>query len=260
MSYINNNNIKIYYETYGDKNSNEVILFLTGAGSDCRIWEKQVENLQNEFFLIIMDNRGSGKSDCPEYNYNLTMLCEDVDKILQAESIESLAIVGFSMGGLIAQKMWDLNTNANYRINKIVLMNCSLGSGNPDTVVPAQDVVNTFLFSSALIDEDIARNAIDYNFGKSLEKENPKLYKKYFNDVMLNVGGVQYQVPILVSSKALINDYANISIPVLGVFSKDDPVIPLENASVLKKYIPHAEIKILEGFHSSVSDASGYDK
>ena len=248
MAFVINNDIRIYYDTFGNKYSDEVIVFLHGAGSDRTIWRKQVNLLKNDYYLITIDNRGSGKSDCPEYNYNVSMLSSDIISVLDKENVNQVNLVGFSLGGLVAQKVANDHPN---RIKKLILLNCSLGSGNPDTVLPEQDVINMFLFCSALSKEDRVKNAMDYNYGKTLKKRDPVLYKKYFNKITNNATGIPYQIPIVVSGKTLIENYERINFPVLSVFSTDDPIIPKENAQAIQKHLPHSKIKYLKGHHSS---------
>jgi len=249
MAYIINNDIRIHYDTFGNKYSDEVIVFLHGAGSDRTIWKKQVSKLKDNFYIITIDNRGSGKSDCPEYNYNASMLSSDIISVLDKENVNNVNLVGFSLGGLIAQKF--VNDHP-HRIKKLILMNCSLGSGNPDTVLPDQDVINMFLFCSALSKEDCVKNAMDYNFGKRFKLKSPKLYKKYFNEITNNATGIPFQIPIMVSSKSLIENYNKIKFPVLSILSTDDPLIPKENGNAIRKHLPHSRIEYLKGHHSSM--------
>ncbi len=249
MAYIINNDINIYYDTFGNKYSDEVIVFLHGAGSDRTIWRNQVNKLKNDFYIITIDNRGSGKSDCPEYNYNASMLCSDITRVLDKEKVNKVNLVGFSLGGLVAQKFAYDNP---HRIKKLILMNCSLGSGNPDTVLPEQDVINMFLFISALSKEDCVKNAMDYNFGKRFKMRNPRLYKKYFNEITNNATGIPYQIPIMVSSKSLIENYSKIKFPVLSILSTEDPLIPKENGNAIQKHLPHSKVEYLKGHHSSM--------
>ena len=103
----------------------------------------------------------------------------------------------------------------------------------------------------ALSKDDRVKNALDYNYGRDLEIKNPKLYRKYYNAIYDNADGILSQLPIMVSGKSLIKNYENIRFPLLGVFSTKDPIIPKENADVVKKYLPHSKIEYLEGYHAS---------
>lgn len=248
MAYVINNGVNIYYDTFGNKDLKEVIVFLHGAGSDRTIWKEQVKKLKEDYYIIAIDNRGSGKSDCPEYNYNVSMLSTDIIAVLDKEKLNEVNLIGFSLGGLVAQKIANDHPK---RVKKLILLNCSLGSGNPDTVLPEQNVINMFLFCSALSMEDRVKNAMDFNYGKEFEKNNPELYKKYYNEIIRNADGIQYQIPVIVSGKILIKNYEKIKFPVLSILSTDDPVIPKENGNTIQKHLPHSKVKYLKGYHSS---------
>ncbi|MCP4602858.1 MAG: alpha/beta hydrolase [Proteobacteria bacterium] len=250
MAEVVRDNVKIHYDTFGKKKDDgECILFLSGASSDGNVWRNQVDYLSKEYFAITVDNRGSGKSDCPDYNYDADMLTSDIEAVLAKEEIKETNLVGFSMGGLIAQRF--LNNNPK-RVKRLVLMNCTLGSGNPDTILPQREVINMFLFSAALTLEDCCKNAMDYHFGESFEEKNPDLYKEYFDETMKSSPGIRHQIPIMVSDKPLIEDYSAIKVPVLYILSTDDPVTPYQNGESLKKHLPQARVEYLDGYHASM--------
>jgi pimeloyl-ACP methyl ester carboxylesterase len=248
-----NNDVKISYNTFGTREGKESIVFLPGAGNDSAVWHKQIPVFSKDYFVITVDNRGSGKSDTPEYPYTADMLAGDVEAVLNNEELDSVNLVGFSMGGLIAQRF--VNNNPG-RVKKLILMNCSLGAGNESTVLPAKEVINMFLFAAALTDEDACKNAMDYNFGPDFKIREPKLYERYFNQTMANRKGIRHQIAIMVSDKPLVDDYAAITMPLLYILSLDDPVTPKENGKYIKKFFPGARVEYVKGYHASMINES----
>lgn len=246
---VENQGAKIYYETFGEKNATKVIVFLAGSGTDRRIWQRQAEYFSQYMYVIVPDPRGAGKSDRPDQRYSAKLLASDIHAVVEAESVEKLVLVGYSMGGLIAQKF--LNDHPE-KVSKLVLMNCTLGGGNPDIVMPSGDVINTFLFAAALSSEDVVHNAIDYHFGKGYDENHPEKAQYYRKMFAENVEGVLLQVPILVSARRLIKNYEDLTTPVLCILAKEDVVTPVENGEVIKKYIPHAQVEYLEDHHASM--------
>ncbi len=249
MPEVLNDGVKISYDCFGVRESNKTILFLSGAGNDGSVWHNQVSFFKERYFVITIDNRGSGKSDCPDYKYSAHMLAKDVKAVLQKENIEKVFLAGFSMGGLVAQKFTDDNKEM---VERLVLMNCSLGAGNKYTVLPKQEVVNMFLFAAALSDEDACKNAMDYNFGPEFKTCSPVLYERYYNETMANRKGLHSQIAIMVSTAPLIKDYAEFDVPVLYILSTDDPVTPKENGEKIKNVLPAAQVEYVDGFHASM--------
>jgi len=242
-------NVRIHYETYGSWIGRDTVVMLSGAGTDGSVWERQAAALQDDFFVVTVDNRGAGKSDCPAFCYNADMMAGDVAAVLDHVGIETVALVGFSLGGLVAQRFVN---NYPRRVSRLVVMNCSLGGGNPETVLPRRDVVNMFLYSAALSGEDCCRNAMDYNFGERFKELEPRLYDRYFTETMRNYEGISWQIPVMVSDVPLIENYAAIRVPALWILSKDDPVIPPRNGDAVRKYLPHARVEYLDGYHASM--------
>ena len=249
MPYIYNDGVSIHYQTYGKKTQTACIVLLTGAGCDHTLWRSQIDALENDFFIIAVDNRGGGKSDCPDGPYAATVMARDVLAVIAAEQRKTVNLVGFSLGGLIAQKLVSFHPE---KIERLALFNCSLGPGNPDTVLPEREVVNMFLYLAALTDEDRARNSADYNFGKDYRTSNPKEYDAFFDYVIKNSAGIPAQLPVVASEEAFIADFDTVNMPVLVVMSTDDPVTPPENGDAFKKHLPHARIEYLDGYHASM--------
>ncbi len=95
---------KICYHI-GGKKGNPAVVFLHGWLGNKTHWKKVYSHLQKRDFLVIApDIRGFGKSDSPKRKtqYSFEDIALDVDLILREERLDKAAIVGYSMGGMIA--------------------------------------------------------------------------------------------------------------------------------------------------------------
>ena len=92
-------NTELHYTTSG---KGKAIVLIHGFGEDGTVWDEQILTLQHDYFLIIPDLPGSGKSDLLE---NMDAGMEDYAKciyeILEAEKIRECTMIGHSMGGYI---------------------------------------------------------------------------------------------------------------------------------------------------------------
>ncbi|MFQ5455696.1 MAG: alpha/beta fold hydrolase [Nitrospirota bacterium] len=102
MSAIRIGDISMYYEVYGD---GEPLLLINGLGLDSSFWMPQVSVFSQKYRVIVFDNRGVGQTDAPEVSYTTDMMADDTIMLLDHLSIARTNILGFSMGGLIAQKI-----------------------------------------------------------------------------------------------------------------------------------------------------------
>jgi pimeloyl-ACP methyl ester carboxylesterase len=101
------NGLKLWSESFGSA-QNPPILLIIGAGSQCKLWpDSFCEKLAAQgFFVIRYDHRDTGKSSSVEYAdapYTVMDLTQDAVEVLIAYQLNAAHIVGFSMGGQIAQ-------------------------------------------------------------------------------------------------------------------------------------------------------------
>jgi len=81
------------------------IVFSNSLGTDLRIWDKVVPRLAARYRLIRHDKRGHGLSDAPAGPYTIDALASDLLALADARGLDRFALVGLSVGGLIAQKV-----------------------------------------------------------------------------------------------------------------------------------------------------------
>jgi pimeloyl-ACP methyl ester carboxylesterase len=99
MPFARINGIDLYYETQG---SGDPLLLIPGLGSDATTWAPFISSFE-EYQTIIVENRGSGRSEKPAGPYSTGMMAEDAAALLVHLGIERTHIIGKSMGGMIAQ-------------------------------------------------------------------------------------------------------------------------------------------------------------
>jgi len=101
------NDIRLWVETYGDE-SDEAVLFISGAGANSSFWSERLCNrlVENDFYVIKYDHRDFGYSSKVDYEKNpfdVMQLTKDAITILDSLSVEKAHVAGHSMGGFIAQ-------------------------------------------------------------------------------------------------------------------------------------------------------------
>ncbi len=64
-----------------------------------------VDLLSERHKVIMMDNRGTGRSDKPDAPYTMDMMAADARGVLDALGIKTAHVMGFSMGGAITQTL-----------------------------------------------------------------------------------------------------------------------------------------------------------
>ena len=94
--------VSIHFESEG---TGTPLVLISGTGHDLNFWSAQLPYFSPEFQTITFDNRGVGKSSRPEIGYSLADMAKDTIHLLDELKIEKAHIMGFSMGGHIAQEL-----------------------------------------------------------------------------------------------------------------------------------------------------------
>lgn len=90
----------IHYEEQG---KGEPLILIHGVGLDHTMWEKQVKSLSGNFRVICYDMVGHGGSEHPLGPYSLSLFVDQLLALINYLKIEKSHVVGFSMGGMVAQ-------------------------------------------------------------------------------------------------------------------------------------------------------------
>ena len=94
------NGINIHFADDGDPDM-PAMVFGNSLGTDFRIWSDVASRFSNRFRTICYDKRGHGLSDCPPGPYKIRNHVDDLAGLLDHLGIQSLVMVGVSVGGLI---------------------------------------------------------------------------------------------------------------------------------------------------------------
>lgn len=78
---------------------------LQGVGAVGECWRPQINVLLNYYSLIVVDNRGIGRSTLGKHPLSVEQMADDALRIAEVEGAQSFHLVGHSLGGLIAQEI-----------------------------------------------------------------------------------------------------------------------------------------------------------
>ncbi len=122
--YIKINGTKLYYEEYG---TGEPLLIIHSCGTDIKAMEYQIDFFKNNYRVIAVDSRGQGKSTLNTKKLTYDLMAKDLEELVKYLKLDSINILGWSDGGIIALKM---GINNNVSVKKIITMGANL---RPDT-------------------------------------------------------------------------------------------------------------------------------
>jgi 3-oxoadipate enol-lactonase len=100
------NNTTIHYQLVGGGKDKPVLVFANSLGTDLRIWCNVAAQLAGDFSIVLYDKRGHGLSDLGQVPYAIEDHASDLAGLLDLLSVRNAIICGLSVGGLIAQSLY----------------------------------------------------------------------------------------------------------------------------------------------------------
>lgn len=93
-----------YYETHGDP-SHPPVLLIAGLGGTGASWASQVQRFAERYYVILPDQRGTGRTTHASGGYSTGQLASDLIDLLDELGTGAVHVVGSSTGGAIAQEI-----------------------------------------------------------------------------------------------------------------------------------------------------------
>src|ERR1700730_9713868 len=164
MQYADVNGIKI---AYGVRGSGPPLVLIMGYRLSSLAWPLDfIEALAERFTVVLFDNRGTGTSDKPTYGYEISNMARDVSGLLDHLDIARANVLGYSMGGAIAQEFVRQFPD---RVLGLVL--CATMCGGPRAVYASPPVVRVMRELDGLKPDEIARRIWEVTYSPGyLEK------------------------------------------------------------------------------------------
>jgi 3-oxoadipate enol-lactonase len=101
MEFARVNGLTLHYQINGSAAGLPLIL-VNSLGTDLRSWDRVVSQLDADYAILRYDKRGHGLSDVTPGPYAIADHTEDLNALLHYLEIETCALVGTSVGGMIA--------------------------------------------------------------------------------------------------------------------------------------------------------------
>ena len=117
---------RVYYEISG---KGRWLVLIHGAWATHQWWRWQVPELSQSYRVLSLDVRGHGQSSPLEKPDSVDNFARDLDILLQKVGADEVALVGWSMGGIISMEYCLSNPS---RVKALVLI-ATRGQRNPKT-------------------------------------------------------------------------------------------------------------------------------
>lgn len=230
VMYAEINNAKIAYKIYGE---GEPLIMCIGYATNMDLWSTEAINIfQEKYQVIVFDYRGMGYSTNSDSSFTISNLGDDVNSLLDKLDIKKANVLGWSMGGYVAQMF---AVNHPEKVEKLVLY--ATDYGDTLTVNPSQAIIDILSNPSATPLERLGTL-----FPDDWMALNPEPWKvlpdatEPYNDETI---GLQYEAVQgwLSPGGGSANDLHKLNMPVLLICGDQDKVVPCINSTMLNDSI-----------------------
>jgi pimeloyl-ACP methyl ester carboxylesterase len=223
----------------------EPLLLINGYAATGADWDPTfLAELGRSFRVISPDNRGVGGSELGEAELSVAAMAADMEALLDSLGIEAAPVVGWSMGGFVAQA---LAARAPGRVSALALL--ATDPGGPQAVTADPAVWARLCDHSGTPREQATRligllfppqlaEQIDREFGEVVAEARAGLSTRTLlaQEAAMEAWHRQPQRPL-----------EGVAVPAAVLHGELDEVIPAANAELLGALLAGAKVEVLAG-------------
>ena len=243
--YASNGTQRIAYELQGTMHRRRPWLILIhGMGFDRSGWDPVLSAMRRRFRLVLMDNRGTGRSGQPDGSFAVADMAGDVVAVLDAADIGRAHVLGASLGGMVAQ---ELAITRPERVGRLVLA-CTTPGWALGYPMPAASL-RLIMATRGLPLEAARHRHTEHALSAQTVQQNPALVGR-----LMEVQGVRPVEQAVLSAQAVAGArysrrlrHGRIQARTLVVHGSADSVVDPRNATLLDSRITGAQLVTFPG-------------
>lgn len=217
----------------------KTLVFINSLGSDFRIWDGVVADLQGSFNIVLHDKRGHGLSTLGNAPHAIATYAEDLYQLIAHIGATNIILCGLSVGGLIAQH---LVLNMGLDVKGLVLSNTALKIGSDEM----WNTRITAIESGGI--EPIADNVIERWLSPSWRAAQPELTQIYRTMLVRTpVAGYLACCRAIRDAAAFDHRKSKHQVPTLCIAGSTDGSTPPATVRAMADNIPAAAYYEFEG-------------
>jgi len=236
--------IEMAYKMFG---KGSPILLINGYSAPLDFWDLTLlKRLSSNHKVITFDNRGVGNTTVGNKTFSIPQFAQDTSKFLDALKIKKADIIGWSMGGMIAQELALSNPE---KVEKLIIY-ASICGGN-QSVPPSPEVLKVFSNQSGNTMERLQK-FLPVLFPEQWRHDNPNfLYDLPKSSEQTTINTLNKQTEAITNWTGTCNRLGNITQPTMVLVGTDDVLTSPANSILITEKIPGAWlIQIRGGGHA----------
>ncbi|MGE0171313.1 MAG: alpha/beta fold hydrolase [Oligoflexales bacterium] len=220
------------------------VLCLSGVACSNYNFHDLRNDLKDKYQLVLVDNRGTGKSDALEGDYSLNDMAADGIEIMEQLGHKQYGVIGISMGGYIAQLV---TLAAPTRVKSLALISTCSGG---DVFVKPWGRSEAELIESYQLDiKERNKRFVAAFVHQPLKISNPKRFQEISDLREQNQESLQTAVIHFRAIDQFLETpipIQTISCPTVVITGADDKLINPVNSGLLANMIPNAKLHVIK--------------
>jgi pimeloyl-ACP methyl ester carboxylesterase len=231
--------IDIAYKIFG---KGDPILLINGYSQAMDNWDPiLLERLAFNHTVIIFDNRGIGNTTSGEKGFSIVQFANDTASLLDVLQIKQIDVLGYSMGGMIAQ---ELALNYPDRVGKLIIYASTCGGKE---FIISQDVINRLSNGTGSAMDRIER-LVHLFYPEEWRNENPNYLKDLPKTTeTISNKTLDQQTEAIFNWIGVCTKLKNITQPTLVIVGTDDVIVSPINSLLITERIPGAWLVQIKG-------------
>lgn len=218
------------------------LVLVQGLGYQSDAWWRLLPALSARFRVIVLDNRGVGRTGVPTERLSIETMADDVAAVMSAAGEDSAHVFGASLGGVIAQE-FALRHPA--RVRSLIL-GCT-GPAGPEAVVSDAAAQGFFQARADMTAREAAEASIPLVYADDTDRGRIAEDIEVRMRLPTTREGYVAQLSAVMRYSGSYGRLGTITAPTLVIHGTADRLIPPANSELLAGAIPDVRLEWLEG-------------
>jgi pimeloyl-ACP methyl ester carboxylesterase len=262
MPYASRDGVSLHYERLDAEDGRPPIIFVHGLGVARWLWQWQREAFEDEYDLVLPDNRGSGKSEAalppliPHLprsirlllfikfaGYSMSGLAADLEAVLADAGVDDVHLVGASLGGMIAQQY-----AIEYDRASTLSLLCTTHGGEESVPIPEETQERIFDVPEDADRRETIRHRMRPALTDEFYEAEPETIEQIIDwRIEQDADDAARESQAAASVNFDSSDrLAEIQLPTLVLHGSADEVLPVENGRLIHEKLPNSRLEILD--------------
>ena len=225
---------------FSERGTGSPLLLVGGYGTTRLIWEEAtLDRLARWYRVIVFDQRGVGDTDAGTDGFSIRRFAEDACGLIQGLGIEKCAVLGWSMGSLVAQELALAHPE---RVGRLVLY-----ASYADWSFPPPKETIDLLSDESGTSEERGMRWVQVLFPPGWLAANGRRVNDIFSRPLGRIPGesVVRQQKAIQDWEGSMERLETLRMPTLLLSGEQDALVPPENSRQMARRLPNAVLRIV---------------